>query len=263
MRMIGRLWSWLVSLMALAAACVLVWLMVSIVVSVTMRNAGLQPFAWLFTSAEYGLLYMTMLGAPWLVRERGHVHIELLTAALPEAARVPSLGRVHAGVPLALGLAAVTWLLVFRTAFGFRLRAVGLSPEASRFAGISPPVHGTLALVLAGGLAGLGGAAEVAGVTGRLYEGISPGHGYTAIAVALLARLHPLGAVPAALFFGALEAGSGAMQRQAGVPAVATEIAKGVVVLLSTGLALGARRIRRPPAAGVAAGAGERGAEAR
>lgn len=69
--------------MAYLAAATLVWLMISVIVSVAMRNAGLQPFAWLFTSSEYGLLYMTMLGAPWLVRERGHVHIELVTAALP------------------------------------------------------------------------------------------------------------------------------------------------------------------------------------
>ncbi|MEM7520805.1 MAG: TRAP transporter small permease [Pseudomonadota bacterium] len=61
--------------------------MISVIVSVLMRNMGLQPFAWLFTSAEYGLLYMTMLGAPWLVREKGHVHIELVTAALPDGPR--------------------------------------------------------------------------------------------------------------------------------------------------------------------------------
>ncbi len=69
--------------MAWVAGFTLLWLMVSVIVSVVMRNAGLQPFAWLFTSAEYGLLYMTMLGAPWLVREKGHVHIELVTAILP------------------------------------------------------------------------------------------------------------------------------------------------------------------------------------
>lgn len=73
--------------MAGIAGATLVWLMVSVVVSVLMRNAGLQPFAWLFTSSEYGLLYMTMLGAPWLVREKGHVHIELVTAALPDGVR--------------------------------------------------------------------------------------------------------------------------------------------------------------------------------
>lgn len=75
--------------MALLAGVLLVWLMVSTVLSVAMRNAGVQPWAWLFTSSEYAILYITMLGAPWLVREKGHVHIELLTAALPAAARRP------------------------------------------------------------------------------------------------------------------------------------------------------------------------------
>lgn len=76
-----------VNAMAIISGATLVWLMISVVTSVMMRNLGLQPFAWLFTSGEYGLLYMTMLGAPWLVRERGHVHIELVTSALPEGAR--------------------------------------------------------------------------------------------------------------------------------------------------------------------------------
>lgn len=77
----------LVDAMAWLAGLTLAWLMVAVVVSVAMRNLGLQPYAWLFTSTEYGLLYMTMLGAPWLVREKGHVHIELVTAALPEGLR--------------------------------------------------------------------------------------------------------------------------------------------------------------------------------
>ena len=89
MRVLTRVYDALLSFMALIAAMTLIWLMVSVVVSVIMRNIGVQPFAWLFTSAEYGLLYMTMLGAPWLVREKGHVHIELVTAALPEG-----LGRI-------------------------------------------------------------------------------------------------------------------------------------------------------------------------
>jgi simple sugar transport system permease protein len=88
----------------------------------------------------------------------------------------------------------------------------------------------------------------VAGVTGRLYEGLSPGYGYTAIAVALLARLEPLAVVAAALFFGALEAGAAAMQREAGVPAQAAKVVQGVVLLLSIGLVRtpGLRRVRAP-----------------
>lgn len=87
MRHIIRLYDFLLYAMAFIAALTLVWLMVSVVTSVAMRNLGIQPYAWLFTSSEYGLLYMTMLGAPWLVREKGHVHIELVTAALPPALR--------------------------------------------------------------------------------------------------------------------------------------------------------------------------------
>jgi C4-dicarboxylate transporter DctQ subunit len=87
LRVLIRLHDGVVSFMALVAGAALVWLMVAIVWSVGMRNLGLQPYAWLFTSTEYGVFYMTMLGAPWLVRKRGHVHIELVTAALPETMR--------------------------------------------------------------------------------------------------------------------------------------------------------------------------------
>jgi len=81
--MIGKTYTAVLYGMAIISGLMLVWLMVSVIASVLMRNGGVQPFAWLFTSAEYSLLYMTMLGAPWLVREKGHVHIELVTAALP------------------------------------------------------------------------------------------------------------------------------------------------------------------------------------
>ena len=87
MQRLTQAYTTLLYIMAGIAGATLVWLMVSVIVSVVMRNAGLQPFAWLFTSTEYGLLYMTMLGAPWLVREKGHVHIELVTAILPDALR--------------------------------------------------------------------------------------------------------------------------------------------------------------------------------
>ncbi|WP_372424326.1 TRAP transporter small permease [Salinarimonas chemoclinalis] len=113
MRLLIRLYDGIVDLMALVAAIMLVWLMVAIVVSVGMRNAGIQPFAWLFTSTEYALLYMTMLGAPWLVRRRGHVHIELLTAALPEGVRrIVSRGIAAACVAICAYLALKGFELV-------------------------------------------------------------------------------------------------------------------------------------------------------
>ena len=106
MRALIRIYDALLILMALIAAAILVWLMVSVVLSVAMRNVGVQPWAWLFTSAEYGIFYMTMLGAPWLVRERGHVHIELVTAALtPRLRRIVSRGVAAACVAVSLILA--------------------------------------------------------------------------------------------------------------------------------------------------------------
>jgi simple sugar transport system permease protein len=167
---------------------------------------------------------------------------------LPAAALLPSFGRVHAGLLAALLLAALAHALLQRTPFGFRLRAVGLAPTAARFAGISPERMAVTTLALSGALAGLAGAFEVAGVTGQLYEGLSAGTGYTAIAVALLARLQPLWVIPSALFFGALEAGAAAMQREAGVPAVVTQVVQGLVILFAVLVG-----VRRRPGGGLPA----------
>jgi C4-dicarboxylate transporter DctQ subunit len=107
MPLVIRIYTTLLHTMAFVAGMTLVWLMISVIVSVVMRNFGIQPFAWLFTSAEYGLLYMTMLGAPWLVREKGHVHIELVTAALsPRVRQVVSRGVALACV---LVCAVLAW----------------------------------------------------------------------------------------------------------------------------------------------------------
>jgi simple sugar transport system permease protein len=167
----------------------------------------------------------------------------------PAAALLPSFGRVHAGLLAAMLLALLLHALLFRTPFGFRLRAVGLAPTAARFAGISPERIAVTTLALSGALAGFAGAVEVAGVTGQLYEGLSAGTGYTAIAVALLARLHPLWVIPSALFFGALEAGAAAMQREAGVPAVVTQVVQGSVILLAAGVSIRRRASARLAAA--------------
>ncbi len=88
-----------------------------------------------------------------------------------------------------------------------------------------------LALLGSGALAGLGGGVEVSGVTYNLFANLSPGYGFTAIAVALLARLHPIGVLGAAVLFGALEAGAQGMQREAGVPAVGVAVVEAVVIV--------------------------------
>ena len=152
--------------------------------------------------------------------------------AVPAAAMLPPLiGSVHAGVLLAVALAVLVWALLFRTALGFRWRVIGDNARAAVVAGFRPGRELVAVMLVSGACAGIAGAVELLGVTGRLFEQFSGGQGYTAIAVALLARLHPAGVLLAALFFGALAAGSGAMQRTAGVSSVLTAVIQGVTIL--------------------------------
>lgn len=143
--------------------------------------------------------------------------------AIVDAARLPILvsgSRLHLGFALAVVLALGIWAFLRYTAAGFVVRAVGANPEAARVAGRVRSRRTLVWIFLSSGaLAGLAGAVEVSGVTFRLYEGLSPGYGYTAIAVALLAGLSPVGVLVSGALFGALEGGAGAMQRVAGVPA--------------------------------------------
>ena len=157
------------------------------------------------------------------------------TITLPAAARLPLLlegSRVHLGLAIAVVLAVALWWALRATAAGFRLRAVGANPDAAATAGVNVARVATRAFLASGALAGLAGAAELSGVTYALYENISPGYGYTAIAVALLARLHPLAVVPVGLLFGGLEAGASAMQRDAGVPAQLVSVVEALLILL-------------------------------
>jgi simple sugar transport system permease protein len=129
------------------------------------------------------------------------------------------------------------WWILRYTAAGFRIRLVGANPNAARSAGrIDVPRVTTHAFVVSGALAGLAGAIEVSGVTYALYENISPGFGYTAIAVALLARLDALAVVGAGVLFGALEAGATAMQRDAGVPSVVVSVVEASAILVLVAL---------------------------
>ena len=153
-------------------------------------------------------------------------------AAVARLPRIMPSERIHVGLALAV-IMAVTLALIFRrTRIGFTLDATGAGPAATQIIGrvnVNRVVAG--ALLTSGALAGLGGAMEVSGVTHALYQRISPGFGFTAIAVALLARLGPLAIVLSAVLFGALEAGAGAMQRDAGIPAVAVQVVQAVVII--------------------------------
>jgi len=183
------------------------------------------------------LNFIALFGVSYLVRgplqEPTRLYPE--TLPLPESARLPIViagQRLHVGFVFAVVLATVAWWFLRTTAAGFRIRAVGAGAAAAASAGrvnVDRVVFG--AFLTSGALAGLGGAVQVTGVTYKLFELISPGYGYTAIAVALLARLNPLAVIIAGIFFGGLEAGGAGMQRDAGVPSGFVYVIEALVIL--------------------------------
>lgn len=139
--------------------------------------------------------------------------------------------QAHAGLILGIALIGVVWLLLWRSSVGLDLRAIGLNPRAANFAGIAVERRIVLALVLSGGVAGIAGAGEVLGVQHELIENLSPGYGFTALAVALLADADPRYVLPSAVFFGALVSGAPVMQQRAGVPLEIALATQGLVIL--------------------------------
>ena len=162
-------------------------------------------------------------------------HIYPQTSSIISSARLPLIlptMRLHAGFLVAIFAGAVGWWLLRNTAAGFRLRLTGANPSAAFTAGlVNVERTARNALLISGALAGLAGAIEVQGVTFALYENISPGYGYTAIAVALLAGLNPLGVIVTGLVFGALETGASALQRDANVPATIVSVVEALIIL--------------------------------
>jgi simple sugar transport system permease protein len=166
-----------------------------------------------------------------------------------EGAIIPLLmegTRLHLGVLVALLAAPVVWFVISRTTLGFRIRVTGENPEAARYGGINVQRVLLSAAILSGGLAGLAGVGEVGGVHFQVMSDISPGYGYSGIVIAMLARLNPLGVVPAAIFLAAVMTGAEAMSRATGVPAFLSDVIQGTALLsMLVALLFTAYRIRR------------------
>lgn len=162
------------------------------------------------------------------------------TARLPQASDLPLLFeglRIHLGFLIALLAAVAAWMLLWRTSLGFRLRSVGLSPEAARYAGIPVKRSIITALALSGAMAGLAGAILVFGseshrmVTDGSSTGFTGSAGFNGIVVALFAGLHPLWSIPSALLFGGMLVGANALQRAAQVPSALVIALNGLIVV--------------------------------
>ncbi|WP_333810937.1 ABC transporter permease [Timonella senegalensis] len=140
--------------------------------------------------------------------------------------------RLHWGFVLALLAAVAVWWLMERSVLGYRFRAVGFNPDAARTAGIKVERMYLYVMLVAGGLAGMGGVSQTLGTEGVLQEGVAGSIGFDAITVALLGRSRPAGIVGAAILFGALRAGSPLMQTDSNTPIDIVQVVQALVVLL-------------------------------
>ena len=183
---------------------------------------------------------------------------QLNAAKIPQTARLarsfdlPRLvpTRLHLGAAIAVGLAVLVYILLWRTSLGYRIRAVGLNPSASRYAGI--PINRTIviSLMLSGSLCGLAGATQVYGLNHRMVTdgtaaGFTGSAGFNGIVTALFGQLHPIGTIPASFFFGALLVGANKMQRVTQVPAALITTLNGLIVVFVVSSEIWRRRRTR------------------
>ena len=171
-----------------------------------------------------------------------------------KSATLPSLfdTRLHAGLFLALAAAALIWLMLRQTRWGYEIRVIGESQSAARYAGMPTQRNIVLVMLLSGALAGLAGMGEVSGIVHHIEPNISPSYGYTGIIVATLGRFSAPGVVIAAVLFGGLQVGGFALQTaDVPVPPSIVQILQGAILFIAVGAEVLARfRIRwhRPPA---------------
>ena len=157
---------------------------------------------------------------------------------LSDAAELPVLlagKRLHLGILLGVAAALLLYAIFRKSTFGYQMRVVGYNPEAARYGGMNVGRITVIAMLISGGLAGMAGMGEVAGLHHRLLENISSGYGYTAIVIALLSYLHPLVVIVVSILFAGLSVGADSMQRAAGLPAALASVVQGLLVLFVLG----------------------------
>ncbi len=188
------------------------------------------------------LVYVAQLFLDWLVRgpwrdPKGFNFPQTVqfsdAATLPQL--FPSAGRANIGFLFALVAAVLVWVLMSKMLKGFEVRVLGSSPRAGRFAGFGFNRMVFFAFMLSGALAGLAGISEVSGAIGQLQPSISPGYGFTAIIVAFLGRLNPLGIVAAGLVLALTYLGGEAAQSALGISDKVARVFQGMLLFFVLG----------------------------
>ncbi|WP_019003716.1 ABC transporter permease [Cohnella laeviribosi] len=169
------------------------------------------------------------------------------TPMFTEAQTLPVLGdtRLHFGLVIALAAVALYAFMIRYTRWGYELRLIGANPEAANHAGINLKRNILIVMIVSGALAGIAGMSEVSGVAHRLMYGISPGYGYTAIIVAWIAKLHPLGLVAASVLFGGLIVGGYSVQTLGLPSSISTMLQGAILFFLIAGNMAAKFRLRR------------------
>ncbi|MDP9311220.1 MAG: ABC transporter permease, partial [Chloroflexota bacterium] len=159
------------------------------------------------------------------------------TRTLPDSAWLPRLSptRVHLGLLLAVIAAGVLFVILRRTWWGYEIRVIGENQRAARYAGINIPRNMLLVMAVSGGLAGIAGMSEVAGIAHQLQRSLSPGYGYTAIIVAWLAKLNPWSTLMVAFLFAGLLVGGDQLQISMGLPAAIAPMLQGTILFFLLG----------------------------
>ena len=141
-------------------------------------------------------------------------------------------GRLHYGIIIAIVLAVLIYVLLWKTTVGFRMRASGSGARAARYAGISVGFYAALSMAISGAFAGLAGGVELAGVHRRAIEGITNNYGFSGVVVALFGGLHPAGIIPASFFFGLMIYGATLAPSKVGVPANIVQVMQGIIIIV-------------------------------
>lgn len=178
-----------------------------------------------------------LLNGPW----RNPVSQWPQSPDIAAAAIFPKLlprARLHLGFLLGIIVLLIIWYIFRQTALGTRMKAVGLEAEAARFAGIRVQRTMLISALVSGGIAGLAGVSEVAGIHYHLIDALSPGYGYTGILVATLGMLNPLGVSVAALFIGLIDTGGQTVSRALGVPSYLGDVIQATLLLVTLAVLL-------------------------
>ena len=158
-----------------------------------------------------------------------------MSARLPESTVLNKLFKgaaVHQGIFLALALALIVYILLWKTSWGYKMRASGASQRAAKYGGINVSKYLIIAMIISGACAGMAGSVELMGNQGRAMEGITGGYGFSGIVVALFGGLHPAGIIPAAFFFGILLYAQVNLQILTSVPPNLVEALQGLIILI-------------------------------